>query len=80
MTLDEWLRATGQTADQLATAIGWSSAQISRVRNRKANPSAELVREIFRHTKGAVGQADLIPVVLDDMVAKTALDCNQSDA
>lgn len=59
MTITEFLSKNGMTAEQLAAAVAISAAQLSRIRNGKSRPGAQLAGRIVRATGGLVSYADL---------------------
>ena len=58
MTLDEYLKQSGITANELAQRAGLSYVAISRYRNGHRVPSMPALIKIGRATEGAVGMGD----------------------
>lgn len=79
MKLGQWIKDRGLTSAQFAAAIGWSDSQISRVIRGRSKPSADLIREIFVHTEGAVTPADLVSAPSGDRVANLPVNGHQSN-
>lgn len=59
MKLEEYLKKHQLSLQSFGKKVGASQAQISRIVNKKRNPSTRLIERIIRETKGEVSFEDV---------------------
>jgi transcriptional regulator with XRE-family HTH domain len=59
MTLDQWMKEQGITAEKLSAEIGTSSEAVRRYRSGSRMPGPEIAERIVAATNGAVAIQDL---------------------
>lgn len=61
MRLDDYIRETGATEQEIADATGCSQGTINKLRNGKINPTMQLLIALSTATNGAVTPNDFLP-------------------